>query len=198
MINKKRKFSLKNEYQKSWDYLKDSKKFIWAVIGIFATFFLIGIFVPTPDYLSEKIFEFIKEILSKTEGMSQKQLISFIFFNNVQSSLFGMILGFFVGIFPAISTIINGYLLGFVSNLAIQNAGIGSLWRILPHGIFELPAIFISFGLGIRLGISVFNRKKLGNLEHNFISCLKAFILIIVPLLIIAAIIEGSLIFLGI
>ena len=81
-MKKNKNFSLKREYQKSWNYLKDSKKFIWIVIWIFLAFTLIGFFMPPPEYLSQKILEFIKEILLKTEGMSQSQLISFIFLNN--------------------------------------------------------------------------------------------------------------------
>ncbi|MEK6817514.1 MAG: stage II sporulation protein M [Nanoarchaeota archaeon] len=194
---KKTKFSLKKEYQKSWNYLKDSKKFIWIVIWIFIASALIGVFIPAPEIFSQKIFEFIKEILLKTEGMSQSQLISFIFLNNVQSSFLGMVFGVFLGIFPVISVIANGYLLGFVANFAIQEGGIFSLWRILPHGIFELPAVFISFALGLRIGASIFNRKKFRKFNKNFVSCLKVFVLIIIPLLIIAAIIEGTLIFFG-
>lgn len=195
MINKK--FSLKKEYIQSWNYLKDSKKFIWIVIWIFLAFALIGFFIPAPDIFSKQIFEFIKEILGKTEGMSQGQLIKFIFLNNIQSSFLGMVFGVFLGIFPVISAIANGYLLGFVANFAIQEDGIFSLWRIFPHGIFELPAVFISFALGLRIGASIFNKKRFRKFNENFVSCLKVFVLIVIPLLIIAAIIEGTLIFLG-
>ena len=194
---KKNKFSLKKEYKKSWNYLKESKKFIWIVIGLFLTFVLIGFFIPVPEIISKQILEFIKEILGKTESMSQGQLIKFILLNNIQSSFLGMVFGVFLGIFPVISTIANGYLLGFVANFAIQENGIFSLWRILPHGIFELPAVFISFALGLRIGASIFSKKKFRKFNETFISCLKIFVLIIIPLLIIAAIIEGTLIFLG-
>ena len=195
--SKKKKFILKEQYSKSWDYIKSSKRFIFSIILIFGISFLIGIFFLPSELISQKILEFIKEILAKTEGMSHSQLMGFILFNNIQSSFMGILLGIFFGIFPIFSTIINGYLLGFVSNLSIQNAGILSLWRILPHGIFELPAIFLSFGLGLRIGISIFNQKKFGKIEDNLISCLRVFIFVVIPLLIIAAIIEGTLIFLG-
>ncbi|HLD37912.1 MAG TPA: hypothetical protein VJA20_00550, partial [Candidatus Nanoarchaeia archaeon] len=92
---KKNKFSLKKEYQKSWDYLKSSKKFIWIVIGVFLASALIGFFIPAPEIISDKIFEFVKEILLETKGMSQNQLISFIFLNNIQSSFLGMVFGVF-------------------------------------------------------------------------------------------------------
>ena len=197
-LNAGRKFNLKKEYKQSWNYIKDSKKFIWIVIGIFLAFVLIGFFIPASESLTEKILEFIQEILAKTQGMSQTQLVGFILFNNIQSSFIGMVFGIFLGIFPIISTIANGYLLGFVSNLAVQNGGIFSLWRILPHGIFELPAMFLSFALGLRLGISIFNQKKFGDLKENLFSCLKTFLFIVVPLLVLAALIEGTLIFLGV
>ena len=200
MVNKKKsnkKFSLRKEYKKSWNYLKESKRFIWIVIGIFLAFALIGFFIPVPEIVSKQIFEFIKEILGKTEGMSQSRLISFIFLNNIQSSFLGMVFGVFLGIFPLISAIANGYLLGFVANFAIQENGILSWWRILPHGIFELPAVFISFALGLRIGASLFNKKRFRKFNENFVSCLKVFVLIVIPLLIIAAIIEGTLISLG-
>lgn len=196
-IKTKIKFSLKKEYQKSGHYLKESKKFIWIVLWIFLISALIGFFAPASELVSEKIMEFIKEILLKTGGMSQGQLISFIFLNNIQSSFFGMIFGIFLGVFPVISTIVNGYLLGFVANFAVQEGGILSLWRVFPHGIFELPAVFISFALGLRLGVSFFSKKQFRKFNENFLSSLKIFVLIIIPLLIIAAIIEGTLIFLG-
>ncbi|MEK6845088.1 MAG: stage II sporulation protein M [Nanoarchaeota archaeon] len=194
---KKNKFSLKKEYQKSWDYLKNSKKFVWIIIWIFLASALIGFFIPAPEILSQKIFEFVKEILLKTDGMSQSKLISFIFLNNIQSSFFGTIFGVFFGVFPIIFTIANGYLLGFVANLTIQENGIFSLWRLFPHGIFELPAVFISFALGLRIGASIFSRKKFRKFNETFISCLKVFVLIVIPLLIVAAIVEGTLIFLN-
>jgi len=200
-MTKKKKYNLKKiikkEYSKSWNYIKESKKFIWAVLLIFFIFALAGFFLPAPETLSDKILSFLKELLTKTEGMQTSQLIKFIFFNNVQTSFIAMIFGILLGIFPLIYTIINGYLLGFVSNMAVQEESILSLWRIFPHGIFELPAMFISFALGIKLGMSIIYKKKFGAFNNNIKLSLKTFILIVIPLLITAAIIEGTLIMLG-
>ena len=90
---KKRGFNLKREYQKSWDYLQDSKKFIYLVVAIFFAFALVGFFVPAPSYLNEQIMKFIKELLERTRGLSGFQLTGFIFLNNLQSSFSGMIFG---------------------------------------------------------------------------------------------------------
>ncbi len=193
MKENKKKFNLKEEYKKSWNYLKEAKIFIYTVVTVFFIFVLIGFFISAPDFLTEQILEFIEELLEKTQGMSQLELIKFIFLNNLQSSFYGMIFGVLLGIFPMIATIANGYLLGFVASISVENGGFLILWRLLPHGIFELPAIFISLGLGLKFGTFIFQKRKLESFKEYFFNSLRVFFLIVLPLLIIAGIIEGSL-----
>lgn len=195
MKRKKRKeFSITKEYKKSWAYVKESKNFIYAVIGIFVFFALVGFFIPAPEIIEDKIMEFIRDLLEKTENLSQLEMIKFLLVNNAQSTFLSIFLGVLLGIFPVINTIMNGYVLGFVSAIAVRNTGILELWRILPHGIFELPAVFISLGLGIKLGTFIFQKKKMKSLKEYIKNSLITFLLIVLPLLIIAGIIEGTLI----
>jgi len=194
-MKKIKRFNLKEEYIKSLNYIKDIKTFIFIVILVFFLFVFIGYFIPAPEYLETEILRFIQELLEKIEGMSHTQLIRFIFFNNLTSSFLAMILGFFLGIFPLISSISNGYILGFISSLSVQNEGLSVLYRLLPHGIFELPAIFISLAMGLKIGTFIFRKNRKIPLKEYFLNSLRTFILIVIPLLIIAAIIEGSLIF---
>lgn len=194
---KKRKGFFRENYNLSWKYLKEARNFIYTTIVLFAVFILAGAFIPVPPVLEQRILDFIREILEKTAGMSQRELISFIFFNNIQSSFFGMIFGVVLGIFPIITIISNGYLLGFVSAKATQVGGALVLWRLFPHGIFELPALFISTALGFKLGTFVFHKKKFETLKNFLWNSLRVFVFVVLPLLIVAAIIEGSLIFLA-
>lgn len=182
-------------YRESFDYIKDSRKFIYSVILLFFLFALVGFFVSAPSFLEGRILQFIEELLTRTEGMSRWELISFIFLNNLQSSFTGMVFGVFFGVFSLLSVITNGYVLGFVASKTAASDGILTLWRILPHGIFELPALFISLGLGLRLGSFILQKRKLYSLKEYAIKSLKVFIFVIIPLLIIAALIEGSFIF---
>lgn len=195
MKKMKERFNLKEEYIKSLNYIKDIKNFIFIVILVFFLFVFIGYFIPAPEYLENEILRFIQELLEKTEGMSPTQLIRFIFFNNLINSFLAVILGFFLGIFPLISGISNGYILGFISSLSVQSEGVSVLYRLLPHGIFELSAVFISLGMGLKLGTFIFRKNRKIPLKEYFLNSLRTFILIVIPLLIIAAIIEGSLIF---
>jgi len=201
MKNKKRKGKsedfLKKNFNESLNYLKESKNYIYFSVLIFLVFTFIGFFIPAPEALREVIMNFIEELLLKTQDLSYGSLTWFILANNVQSSFFGMIYGLFLGIFPVVTSILNGYLLGFVASEVVQSNGISVLWRLLPHGIFELPALFISLGLGIKLGSFVLEKNKIKTLKIYLIKSLKAFFFVIIPLLIIAAIIESFLIFFG-
>jgi stage II sporulation protein M len=194
--NRKKQFNLLGEYRKCWKYLKESRKFILVIIGFFFLAIFLGFAIPLPQEFYDKIMTYIKDLLQQTEGLSHFDLIQFIFLNNIKSTFFGITFGVVLGIFPVISAIANGYVLGFVSFLSVSKAGIGSLWRIFPHGIFEIPAIFISLGLGLRMGAFIFQKKKIQAFKNYLINSLRVFLLIIVPLLLIAAIIEGTLIIL--
>lgn len=238
MVNEKNIFNnFKKEFNESLNFIKESRKFIYVGLIIFIFSFFIGLFVPIPLEIQEKLMELIQEIIESTEGLNSLGLVSFIFFNNSLSSFNAIIFGVLFGIFPIMASFFNGYFIGFVSKLSIAEVGVSSLWKLLPHGIFELPAIFISFGLGIRVGFwliweplkfyweenklviplfilfylptliitLIYNNhfyKKMNSSWINFknilMKSLKVFIFIIIPLLIIAAIVEGLLIsFLG-
>lgn len=186
---------ISNQYKESFEFIKETKNFIFATIIIFFLFSLIGFFTPTPPQIQEAIIKFIQELIEKTKDMSQSQLTSFIFTNNLQSAFLGMILGVFLGVFPIITAIANGYLLGYVAKIATQSESILILWKIFPHGIFELPAVFISLGLGLRLSAFIFQKEKIKTLKILTKKSIKTFILVVIPLLIIGALIEGALIF---
>ncbi|HJX50295.1 MAG TPA: stage II sporulation protein M, partial [Candidatus Nanoarchaeia archaeon] len=69
------------------------------------------------------------------------------------------------------------------------------LLRLLPHGIFEFPAIILALATGIRLGLFWFSDNKKKEFVKRVEGSLRVFLFVILPLLIIAAIIEGFLIF---
>lgn len=149
-----------------------------------------------PPEVIEMIKSFLQELLEKTQDLNAWQMIIFILNNNLKSSFFSMLLGFFLGIFPVLSAFTNGYVLGFVAEKSAILGGPGILLRLLPHGIFEFPAIILSLALGTKFGMFIFaehgKRKKefLRRLEQS----LRVFLFVVLPLLIVAAIVEGILI----
>ncbi len=222
-----------NPFSKSFEFLKKIKVYFWFSFILFIVIFIFGL--AYPYLLNEQILEIIKQLISQTEGLSSIELIKFIMFNNIRSSFFATILGVFLGILPLFVIVSNAYILGFVSNSVVIVEGSSVLLRLLPHGIFEIPAVMISAAMGIMLGISlikncilfyakgipritlysliflsiiffpisifilfallVANNKLRQDFLLNFKDSLRLFLFIVIPLLIIAGIIEGSLIF---
>mgnify|MGYP001559694288 CR=1 FL=1 len=186
-------------FLKSWDFMKNAKNYIWFATILFFLLALIGFLFPI--FFQQQIYDLIRELLKQTEGLNVWNMIRFIFINNLKSSFFAIFCGILFGIIPFAVLVINGYVLGFVANKTIASEGALILWRLFPHGIFELPAVLISIGIGLRLGMFLFvykEKNKLREFGKWLIDSLRVFVLIIIPLLVIAAIIEGSLmIFLG-
>lgn len=189
-MKKKKENRVKGLYKESWKFLAESKNYIFVAIAIFFLLAIIGYIFPI--FFKEQIINFMKELSSKVDLMGIKEVIPFIILNNVKASFFAVIFGIFLGIFPVITAVANGYLLGFAARMSVNQQGISVLWRLLPHGIFELPAVLISIGLGLRLGVDFVRNIK--GFWKNVAKALKLFLLIIIPLLIIAGIIEGILI----
>lgn len=198
MKNKKRKtekqenFWRKN-YSLSWKYIKESKSYLLFILLLFLFSFVIALFYQPPEIV-EIIKKFIEELLRETQGLNTWQMIIFILDNNLKSSFIALILGIFLGIFPVITAFSNGYILGFVAEKVVKVEGGFVLWRLFPHGIFEFPAIILALALGVKFGMFWFSKEKKKEFLIRLENSLRVFLFVILPLLIIAAIIEGILI----
>ncbi len=186
-------------FKQSLKDLKLIKNYLIFSTILFLIITLIGAFFPI--FFKEQIIELLNQIIQQTTGLNSIELTRFIIANNIKSSFLALFFGIFLGLIPIGIIIINAYVLGFVINKTILFQGPLILWKLLPHGIFELPAILISISLGLRLGLFLFTYNG-KNKKQEFFKWLKQsvriFILIIIPLLVIAGIIEGFLIwFLG-
>ena len=188
-------FSLNENFKQALKDLKLIKSYFIFSVVLFLVITLIGAVFPI--FFQEQILKLLKEIMEQTQGLDSLELTQFIMFNNLKSSLIALVLGIFFGIIPLGVTVVNAYVLGFVINKSVMIEGPLIIWRLFPHGIFELPAILISISLGLRLGLFLFiyqgkNRGK--EFWKWIIQSIRIFILIIMPLLVIAGIIEGLLI----
>ena len=173
-------------------YIRESKFYIFAAVILF---FISALFSFLFPYLFSAFDELLKDIVRQTEGLNGFQLFVFIFKNNLLSALLALFLGIFFGIVPFFNALLNGAVLGYVAEKSIFIGGLSILWRLAPHGIFELPAIFIAIGLGIKLGFSFFVFPVRKTLAHRFEASLRVFVFFVIPLLFIAAVIESLLIY---
>ena len=68
-----------------------------------------------------------------------------IFLNNAFVSLVSLVLGLALGILPILFVAFNGYLVGVISYIVAQQKGMLFIsLALLPHGVVELPMVFLS------------------------------------------------------
>lgn len=125
--------------------------------------------------------------------MSPLYIMLTIFLNNSFVSLLSLVLGLALGVFPILFIAFNGYFVGVISYVVSQQKGfLFILLALLPHGIIELPSVFLSASIGLRLGYHVFLYLigRPTELKKEFIQGLTFYLFLILPLLFAAAIVE--------
>lgn len=116
-----------------------------------------------------------------------------IFLNNAFVSLLFLVLGLALGVLPVVFIAFNGYLVGVISHLVAQDRGMLFIFlALLPHGILELPMVFLAAAIGLRLGHQVFLALigRPTRIKEEFKEGLRFYFHWILPLLFLAAIVE--------
>lgn len=177
------------------DKVYKSKYFFIALIimvisGIAAYCFL-------PADMGGAIVEDFGKSIGDLSEYSALSLAIFIFLNNLRVALIVWISGLIPFIFiPAIISAVNGAVIGAVLKITSEKVSIFKDFAtsILPHGIFEIPAICIAVAMGISLCVFVIKKIR-GKSDASLAKFLKLqfiyFLKVVLPLLIVAAAIEG-------
>ena len=119
-----------------------------------------------------------------------------LFFNNLRAMFMTVLYGFIPFLFlPALSLGINAVILGVMAAY-YSNEGISLLAffaGILPHGVFELPALILSLAAGLFLCQSInayIRHNEKGVMKPLLLNILRVVVLLVLPLLVIAAVME--------
>ena len=92
---------------------------------------------------------------------------------------------------PVCAAVANGLLLGLIVSFIGEVAYAKLVFLLIPHGIFEWPAMFIAWGLGLWKGLG----HRMNRVELSFMERVKkvnlAYFTFVFPLLVIAAVVEG-------
>ena len=119
---------------------------------------------------------------------------SAIMTNNIGVCFFAFAGGITAGLFTIYLQIFNGVMLGVVGTACWLHGMSIPLWSfVAPHGVLELPAIFISGGAGLRIAQGMLFPGLLSRRDSIAKSGREAVRLVlgIIPMLIVAGIIEG-------
>ena len=195
------------EYKKEWLFFKKEMKVIFLImlVGLIllmvGSHFLLSALIKSQPGLINSIAATIQEALSGVDLANDSPFTSVIklFFNNARVCLISISLGIVPFLFlPIFTYFINGAIVGAVTafSSAVANFGLSFfIASLLPHGIFEFPAIVYACALGIYLckeNTKIVLKKSDKRFINVAIDTLRSYVIVILPLLVFAAIIEGT------
>lgn len=196
---------MKNIYREEWNnFKKDYRLTFFILMGIstaMALFVYVGL-VSQPDLANEAFRQLSKQFeeAGAFDHLSSSGLFFFLLKNNLRAVLITVLLGLIPVVFLAsLSSIATTGSVGVMLAMTkVQggDAGLLFLTGIVPHGIVELPAIFLAGSIGIYLSIQTFKKLFTSHrLEMNYKQVLKqttrSFLFVVVPMIVIAAVIEA-------
>lgn len=126
-----------------------------------------------------------------------------IFLNNLRVSILSNLFApFSLGVFPFLVPATVFAQIGYVCGRLIERGGVGPdspltflVAYLLPHGIIELPTFLLSAALGLRMGAALLTAPGEFTVGENLLwaaaQAAKTWLLVIAPLVLAAALIEG-------
>ena len=172
-----------------------SYKWLFIAIFLFGMGLVLGLATPGGiASLPTEDIAALKELTDLVTSLPQSSVLAVIFIKNVSVLLISFALSPIFCLVPVMALTFNGWILGLVSTTVIQEKSLGYLLAgLLPHGIFEVPALIIgeavalSFGTAVMLDLFKKERKNLllSNLRRKL-----RYLLVALALLLPAAIIE--------
>lgn len=169
----------------------------WLLVAVFLFGIGLALGLATPGGIlgvpSEDIAA-LEELADFVAPLPQVLVFIFIFIKNVLVILTSFVLSPVFCLVPVIALVLNGGLIGLVSTSVIQEKSLGYvLAGLLPHGIFELPALIMGEAVALSFGTAVILallKKERGNLVLPNLRRNLKYLVIALILLLPAAIIE--------
>jgi len=172
------------------------KSYLIILTLIFTAAFLAGMLAPSST--RQQTTDAFQVVADNYRGLAGWKLFFTILLHNVMATIFLLISGVIVGIIPTFAIGANGFILGVVYRQTAEMVGYSkAALKVLPHGVFELPALLVAASYGLWLGVTVVRRMRRKestllrfHIEHAF----RRYFVVVFPLLIVAAGIETILI----
>lgn len=170
------------------------KRYLVAMSLLFAASFFSGASVPVP--FGRRMSEVFQEIVGGYQGLAGGALYFNILVTNVMATIFVLVSGVIGGIVPVFAVGSNGFGLGVLFRQAAEAAGYsGAALKVLPYGVFEIPALLVAASYGVWLG-GIAMRKWRGKedtllrfpLEHAF----RRYFAVVFPLLVLGGAVETA------
>lgn len=132
--------------------------FVFAFILFFASMFVGGSTNAPTGWMNGQLEEMDRLMDSAVgSGSPERAMFFLIIGKNLLASAMAMGFGIIGAIMPITVLVSNGMLMGYVFHVISERDGnlLAAIVKgILPHGVFELAAVFLACAFGIRFGLT--------------------------------------------
>ncbi len=164
--------------------------------GLFSAAFLAGISAPAP--VAGQVVEAIQAVAEQYGDMAGGTLFFNILLHNVMASLLLLASGLAYGVIPVLAVGSNGFVLGVLYREGAATLGTAkTALKVVPHGIFEIPALLFTASYGLWLGVAAIRRargREEAPLKVQLNLAFERYFAVAFPLLVVAAAVETYLI----
>ena len=186
---------IQSYFHKMKSILFEHKLYFIGMCFVFFISFIFGYLLSysNPEYIIPILEKFAN--LADFGNATPFELFKTIFWNNTFVTIVLILFGFFFGIIPLLIIFSNGLTVGAVFEYTTREASpIFFIVGILPHGIIEIPIIFLAGAVGFRIGLRtflcLFKKVSFADLKKDFLNSLWVLFFFIIPMLLAAAFIE--------
>lgn len=174
------------------------KVFLFTILGMVLITALTMVLLNNNQQVLAELWQQVSAMFAEKEIVEGGDIsLLALFLNNVNAGAFSIGLGIIPFLFlPIYSLFVNGVVVGVMGAVMLVS-GLGLLpflAGILPHGIFEIPALALGISSGIRLCLTVirliFRKTYPGEFFVTLKSIVRLFFFWMVPLFAVAAVIE--------
>jgi stage II sporulation protein M len=170
--------------------------YLLVLSALFAAAFLGGISAPPP--VRQQVTDALQVVGEQYRDLAGGTLFFYILLHNVMASLLLLASGFLYGVIPVLAVGSNGFVLGVLCGQEAAAVGYSkAAMKVVPHGIFEIPALLFTASYGLWLGILAIRRirgKEDAPLRVTVNHAFERYFAVVFPLLVMAAAIETFLI----
>ena len=191
---------LKKQHRALWQFYRET--FGEALLMTAAAFLIICLLGFGVSLFNKSIPEFVvnyfSQMIQNSNIITDDGAIRFgaLLGNNLRAAVFSVLYGFIPFIYlTALAVGMNALILGVLAAYYVSNGTSLLIYfaGVLPHGVFELSALLITFALGLLLcrRITQYIRKNTkGMMKPLLCNIARSFVMHVVPLLVVAAAVE--------
>jgi len=129
------------------------KRWIFIATFLFVIGLGFGLATPAGISLPSEYIADLEEQISSLLALPKLLIVMFIFIKNTSVLLLSFVLSPIFCLVPILALTANGWLIAFVSTAVVKEKSIGFLLAgLLPHGIFELPALILGQAAALSFG----------------------------------------------